>query len=358
MSKLLSGYVDKNVSQDELYRAAAAGMLESLNSGDTKGDEKADWNRLLSPDELAEMRSDLSGKVSGIGIEISFDKATGHGRVLTVIHDTPAEKAGMKADDEILSVEGKRFKNGEFKNLVYALRGKDGESVHLKILREDKVLSLAIARTTISWMPVSYDQIDPTTGLLTLRYFTEEAPGAVERAIAEASAKGVKKLLIDLRGNAGGGFEQAVSVADLLVPKGGVIVKTRDREGKEEEKLGKRGGLSPAIEVIVLTDHGTTCGGELLAEALREDRGARIVGQTTFGKWNMQTVELLPNHYGIKYTVMEFLSPSGKSFQGVGVQPDLEVSGTEGHAGPWVEIKKRLAGDAQLRAALELAHAG
>lgn len=352
MKKLLDGYVDQGVTKDELYRAATAGMLEALNDG------KEHWNKLISPTEFEEMKVELAGKVSGIGVTLKWDESQGYGRVLHVITGSPSEKAGIKADDEILSVEGKKFKGKPFRDLVYALRGKPGESVHLKILREDKILSLSVNRDVLTWNAVELTDVTPSTALLTISFFSEDTPARMKEKLAEVNSRKVKNLIVDLRDNTGGGFEQAIEVAGMFAPEGAVVVTTKDRAGHEEQHRGKGSLLDPSVHVTLLVNHGTTCGGELLAEALKETRKAQLIGQTTFGKWNAQTVEMLPNHFGVKYTVEGFYAPSGKTFQGIGIKPDLEIPLASdidvGELRAQADLHKRLEQDAQLRAAIEL----
>ncbi|MBI2521854.1 MAG: S41 family peptidase [Bdellovibrio sp.] len=352
MEKLLERYIDKNLTKAELYRAATAGMLASLNSS------KGDWNKLLSPQQVKELETDLTGKVTGIGIEMKFDEHLGYGQVLSLIPKSPAEKAGLKMDDQILSVEGKKFKGKQFRDLVCAIRGEVGKSVELKILREDKILIIKIKREIIPWTPVELQKVDNTTALLTIGYFTEETPKLVEKEIAEINRKNISKLIIDLRDNSGGGFDQAVRTAELFLPKEAIIVETRDRSGKTEKYKSSSGLLGKDIKIALVTNKGTSSGAELFAAALRENWNVKVVGETTFGKWNAQTIDRLPNKFAIKYTVKEFLSPQGNSFQGIGMKPDLEIDLPQEKGVREMRLKfdmaERLNVDAQLKAAVEL----
>lgn len=355
MQKLSEHYIDNGLSREELYRAATAGMLESLNSG-----EQA-WNKLLSPMDLSEIKADLSGQVTGIGVEMKFDEGTGYAQVLRVIPKSPGEKAGMKKDDQILSVDGKRYKGKSFHELVSSVRGKTGSSVALKVLREDKIVDIKVKRAIIPWTPVELTQIDDKTALLAIGYFTEETPSLVKKEIEKLNQKKVTRLIIDLRGNSGGGFDQAVQVAELFVPKGNLVVSTMDRSGKIEKFQSRQGLLDQNIQLIALTDKATFSGAELVVASLKESCGAKVVGDPTFGKWNAQTIETLPNGFAVKYTVKSFVSPLGNSYQGEGLKPDLQVSLPKEMDPRELRLKygvvKRLNIDTQLRAAYELAKA-
>lgn len=355
MDKLLEHYVDRSLTREDLYRAATAGMLDSLNSG---GSGKESWNKLLSPEEQQELQADLAGKTSGVGVTIKFDERLGYGRVLGVIPGSPAEKAGLKADDQILSVDGKKFKGRAFRDLVFAIRGKVGEPVGLRILREDRVLAMELKREVIPVSPVEFEKLDDSTALLTLEYFTADAPATVEKKLEEFRSRKLERLIVDLRQNSGGGFEQAIHTAELFVPKGQLIASTRDRSGATEEFRSSKGLLAPETQLIVLADKGTTCGAELFIAALKENRRIRIVGEPTFGKWNTQIVELLPNHYAVKYTVKDFFAPSGHSFENAGIKPDVEVAFPEGRdvreLRSGSDMHRKLELDPQLKAAYEL----
>ena len=352
MKAILEGYVDKNLTQDDLYRAATAGMLASLNNGDEA------WNKLISPSEFKEMQTELSGKVTGIGAEMKFDDKTGYAVILRTISDSVSEKAGLKVDDQILSVDGKKFKGKEFREMIAAIRGETGKSVSLKVLRDDKILTFNLKRETVSWVPAELEVVDKKTAILTIGFFNEETPKKVEKQIENVNKKEIKNLIVDIRGNSGGGFDQAVKTSELFVPKGAVIVKTKDRSGKVEAVKSSRGLLNSDVKIFVLTDKETFSGAEFFAAALRESRGAKIVGERTFGKWSVQRLETLPNHFAYKFTVKEFQSPSGNSFQGKGLKPDVEVSTPAGTVAKELRLKhdiqSRLEVDPQLNAAIEL----
>jgi carboxyl-terminal processing protease len=352
MDKLLRDYVDKGLTKEDLYRAATAGMLESLNAGERS------WNTLLSPQELQELQIDFSGKVSGIGVELKFDETTGHAQVLGVIPNSPSEKAGLRRDDQILSVNGQRFKGRQFRDIVAALRGKTGETAALKVLRDDGILSINVKREVIPWTPVQLSKIDGSTLLLTIGYFSAETPKFVEEKMPIINGSEVKNLVIDLRGNSGGSFEKAVQTAELFIPAGKTIVSTKDREGKVKTYTSQKGLMRPQLKVVLLTNGETSSGAELVTGALKENLGAKTVGEPTLGKWNAQMLETLPNGFAIKYTTQTFQTPSGRSYENTGIKPDVEVALVK-EVGPRVsrakvDASKRMEWDTQLKAAVEL----
>jgi carboxyl-terminal processing protease len=333
MDKILQEYVDKGVSRDDLYRAATSGMLEALNTGEHT------WNTLLTPREYKELEADLSGHVSGIGIELKFDGITGHAQVLRVIPNSPSARAGLQRDDQILSVNGKKFKGKQIHDLVGEIQGKSGESVSLKYLRDDKIISANIKRESILWTPVELSKLNPSTEILTVGYFTSETPKLVESKMAAINAAETKNLIIDVRGNSGGGFSQAVETAELFVAK----------------------LLRKDLKVIILTNGGTSSGAELFVGALKENLNAKVVGEGTYGKWNAQTIQTLSNGFAIKYSILGFQTPEGHSYQNVGLKPDVEVAMPKDVDARELRMKydapHRLEQDTQLKAAMELLEA-
>ncbi|OFZ13619.1 MAG: hypothetical protein A2X86_20790 [Bdellovibrionales bacterium GWA2_49_15] len=225
-------------------------------------------------------------------------------------------------------------------------------------MREEKIFTVKVKREIIPWTPVELQKLDATTALLTIGYFTEETPKLVEKEINEINRQNFSKLIIDLRDNSGGGFDQAVKTAELFVPKDSTIVETRDRSGKTEKYKSSNGLLNKDILIALITNKGTSSGAELFAAALRENGNVKVVGETTFGKWNAQTIDRLPNKFAVKYTVKEFLSPKGHSFQAVGMKPDLEITLPKEKGVREMRAKytlmDRLEVDGQLKAALEL----
>lgn len=348
--KLLESHVDSSLREEDLYRAATAGMLSALNTGEEN------WNRLLSPREYQDLQIEMSGKVTGIGATLSFDGDTGHAKVLVAIPGSAAEKAELQPGDLILSVDGKTFKGKSLAEMVSRIRGPAGKSVEMKVLRGEQILPFKITRTTVEIGQIRALSLNESAALLQLGAFTQNSPEEVRQALAKLGGSGLKKLIIDLRGNTGGGFDQVIQVAEFFSPAGKAVAHTVGRSGKKDY-VSKGVAWNPNAKIIVLIDKDTFSGAELLAAALKENRGATLIGQKTHGKWSAQSVDELANHFYVKYSVMNFQSPSGKSYQGKGLPPDFEVTlPSQEPAARWAEKdpQKLLEKDPQLRAALEL----
>jgi carboxyl-terminal processing protease len=349
---LLHGYYRDTISEDDLYRAALEGMLEHVDP------QMKRWNKLLSPSELGEIQSELKGELVGVGVQIDFHPDTGHIVVLGTVPGSPAERAGMIAADEILSIDGKLYKGRTLHDVVGDIRGKAGVTLTLSVLRDDRVLSMTVARAAIGYAPAVSMTLPGAVGYLRLRSFSAKTPTAARAALDDLVKAGSRALVVDLRGNPGGSFDDAVATAGLLLPPGTVVVQTEGRGHKVEKFASQGPGLLPIAPVAVLIDPGTSSGAEFIAATLQEQRHATLVGGHTFGKWSVQRLDDLPNGYAIKYTSQLFRSPAGRSFEGTGLPPDVDVSmdarDIEKAQSITQDAAKRLSADVQLRTAVAL----
>lgn len=347
---LVTRYYAEGLTEDDIYRAATAGMLEKLEPRLSK------YNRLLSPHEIAEVKNDLKGEFVGAGLVIKFDEASGYTDVLGVVPGSPAEKGGVQTGDKIVTVDGKLYKGMTLRDVVADIRGRIGTNVTLSVLRADKLISFTLTRDRLAYDTPSVTLIDDV-GLVRIPSFTEKTPASVRAGLEELEKKGgAKALVIDLRHSPGGSFERALETAELLLPEGSPIVSLK-KKGKPEELYASKGKpILGDLPAAVLVDENTASGGELVAAALREQRKAKVVGTKTFGKWSVQSLDDLPNGWAYKYTLGLFKTPQGKSYEGVGLSPDVNVAMAEdalekaNRAAP----EERAALDVQFRTAAEL----
>ena len=351
LKTLRERYYGQGLTDDQLYRAATQGLLENADPAMKK------WNTLLSPAEIAELRFDLKGEVVGVGVRIDFDPDTGYSRVLGTLPGSPAEKAGLVAGDLIVSVDGMLFKGKAIGDVVAGIRGKAGEKVAITFLRGGELLSQSIAREVVAYEPAEHLSLGDGIGYLRVRSFSEKTPPAVRTSLDALAREGTRSLVVDLRDNPGGSFDHAVETAGLLLPVGRevVVIDKRD-EGTKRYKSEKTGPLAD-VPVVVLVNGGTSSGGEFVSAALAEGRGAKLIGQKTFGKWTVQSIEELPNGWAFKYTISVFKTPAGKSYEGTGMAPDIEVSQDPKvleQALRLKDAKERIAADTQLRTAMKM----
>ena len=351
---LLTQYYQDGISEDDVYRAAVAGMLEHVDPRMRK------WNKLLPPSELAEIKSSLNGEIIGIGASLDFDSKTGYVDVIGVIPNSPAEKAGLAEGNKIVTVNGKLYKGLTIDDVVGDIRGKAGEMVDISVLRGDKLDTLHIKRDLVIFVNANSVLLPHDVGLIGVHAFSTKTVPAVRAALDDLAKKGAKSIILDLRENQGGGFDDAVGTAELFLPVGAPIVSLKKR-GEAQETIAAKAiaGGAPALgsaPIAILIDHGTASGAELVTAALHEDRNAVVIGARSFGKWSVQTVDDLANGYAIKYTLSLFYSPKGENFEGVGFAPDIDVTMDEKtceRVQAESDPEKRLAIDPGLRTAMK-----
>jgi carboxyl-terminal processing protease len=346
---LLKEYLDDKLTEADLYRAAVAGML--------RGAAGRKWDKLLSPGEHAELMGDLGGEMVGIGIEIRFDDESGNIVILGTVPGSPAEKGELKAGDRILKIDGKSFKGMQLRDAVYGIRGKAGQPIVLTLLREDRVITKTIIRAPITFAPVSSMMLPGSVGLVSLKAFTDKTPGLLRSALQQIVAQKPRGLVLDLRMNEGGNFHRVVDCAGLFLPKDKVVATMIHRGGNEQVLRSSGENLTAGLPIVVLVNSMTASGAEMLAGALRDEVGVRLVGKKTLGKWNVQALATLSNKYAIKYTVGLFKSPRGALLDGKGLDPDLEVDLDEASTEKAMHVPDgaaRIKADPQLRAAVQL----
>ncbi len=340
-------YVDDKVGDDDLWRAATAGLLHGVGNGK--------WDKLMSPSELAALKADLVGEVVGLGLHISADPEAGIVNVDFVVPGSGAERAGMQVGDKILKLDGKSLKGMPEDEVARSMRGKAGTSVTLTILRDTEIVTRTIKRAAFNIDPVTSMTLPGGAGLVQVRMFTEKTPALLKAALEKLRGAGMKALVVDLRGNEGGHYGAMLECAGELLPRGALVVTELHRGGKSEDK---RTSAEPVatVPMAVLVNGVTASGAEILAGALKQ-AGARVVGKRTLGKWNAQWLEELGNGWAIKFTTIVFRAPWGASLDGHGLDPDVEVEEDPRQFARASALKsgdKRLAADAQLRVAVTL----
>ncbi|HEY8074049.1 MAG TPA: S41 family peptidase [Labilithrix sp.] len=345
---LLQNYYAEGLTEDDVYRAATAGMLERLDPKMKK------WNKLLAPREIAELRNDLKGEVVGIGVSIKLDPHTGYAEVLAALPGSPAEKAGLVSGDMIVTVNGKLYKGMRLRDVVADIRGKAGEPVKVSVLRGAEMKTFDVVRGRVAYDRPSSLVFADHTGYLRIPGFNEQTPGAARAELESLEKQGATALVLDLRANPGGSFDAAVASAELFLPERAPIVTLKRRGKPEEKNLARGGAILANVPLAVLVDGATASGAEFVTAALAEDRHARVVGEPTKGKWSVQTIDELSNGWAFKYTVSLFKTPSGKSYEGTGLAPDVEVAMDErvlARANAAATPEERLDLDMQLRTA-------
>ena len=312
------------VDDKKLIEAALKGMLTSL-------DPHSDY---LDPADYAEMQDMTRGEYGGLGIEITSEDSVV--KIISPIDGTPASRAGLKPGDYITAVNGESVLGLSVGDAVKQMRGKVGEKVTLTIARE-KVdpFDVTLVREIIQPKSVT-SKLEGDYGYVRLASFNEKATDETEAAIKGLEAKDphMKGLVLDLRNNPGGLLDQAVGVANLFLD-GGEIVSQRGRDARSIERFNaKPGAKLGSMPVVVLINSGTASAAEIVAGALQDRHRAALVGLTSFGKGSVQTV--IPLRGGLdgalKVTTARYYTPSGRSIQKTGIDPDLEVAESKAQA--------------------------
>ena len=313
---MVEQYYVKDVKQSELIDGALKGMLQGLDPHST----------LLSAKEFQEMQESTSGEFFGVGVEIT----TENGQVLVVspIEDTPGYKAGLRAGDIILAIDGQYTLEMNLSEAATRMRGKRGTEVELLVLHKgaQQPVTMRVKRDAIPVVSVKSRELEPGYQWIRLTSFSGRTTQELLDAIKEAQAKGaIKGIVLDLRNNPGGLLDQSVSVSDVFL-KGGTIVSMRGRDASSDRTYTARSQSTDVdAPVVVLVNAGTASAAEIVAGALRDQKRALILGERTFGKGSVQNIIPLPDKTGLKLTVALYYTPSGKSIQAEGIVPDFEI---------------------------------
>ncbi|MFK9092975.1 S41 family peptidase [Bacillus salipaludis] len=312
---LKKGYY-KDVNQQKLVNGAIDGMVASLD------DPYSDY---MSNDEAKSFHSSISSSFEGIGAEIQ--EKEGHIIIVSPIKGSPAEKAGLKPNDMIISVDGKSLQGMNSTQAVTLIRGKKGTKVELTIQRPgtDAPMTVPIVRDTIPIETVYGEMLDDSIAKVQITSFSTNTSKELVTTLNDLQKKGMKGLVLDLRQNPGGLLDQAVSITSMFVPKGKIIVKEEDRNGKIKEIASQNAG-SPDLPLVVLIDKGSASASEIFAAAVKESAGVPLVGEKSFGKGTVQTAADFKDGSNLKYTIAKWLTPNGNWIHKKGIGPDVEVS--------------------------------
>ncbi len=332
----------KEVEPQKLIYGAIDGMLKALDP----------HSSFLRPEDYKELQIETKGSFSGIGIEISIKD--GILTVVSPIEGTPAEKAGLKANDKIIKIEGKSTKNMSLIDAVKLLRGKKGTKVTISIFREgwNQLKEVTITRDVIPLKSVRSRSLDKGYGYVRVSSFQNHTASDLKKAIGKLEEEGpLKGLVLDLRNNPGGLLDQAVKVADIFLDQG-LIVYTDGRIKEQVMKFEAHPGPDPNDwPMVVLVNEGSASASEIVAGALQDHKRAVIMGVPTFGKGSVQTIIPIGEGAAVRLTTALYFTPSGRSIQAKGIQPDLVVpfepekeaaqSKKEGKESPFHFIKEK-----------------
>jgi len=313
-------YIDQPVDDTKLMEGAIRGMIDSL------GDAHSGY---MTPDEYSQANAPLTGSYEGIGAYVDTS-----GKVLTIVSampGSPAEKAGLKAGDEIIAIDGKSMEGIDPSIALRSVLGPANTTVTLTIHRPDPetVMDVTITRSTISLPSMESKMLDSNIAYVALYTFGETTDTDLKAALTELLAKNPKGLILDLRGNGGGYLNTAIEVVSEFISSG-VVMYEDQGNGQRQTYTAIAGGLATDIPMVVLVDGGTASASEITAGAIQDYGRGKLVGVTTYGKGSVQNWIPLENNQGaVRITIARWLTPKERQINGVGLTPDYVVERTD-----------------------------
>lgn len=325
-----ANYVDE-VDTEKLIGGALAGMASSM------GDPHSVY---LDEKMYKMLQEHTDGAFGGVGVVMGIreDKVP---VVISPIEGTPSDVAGIKSGDKILAVDGVDTKTIPYEEIAARIRGEVGTEVVLSIRREgEEDKDYILTRSNIETKSVAGEMKEEGIGYIRIASFNEHTATEFNKIYSDLEQQGMKKVILDLRGNPGGVLPVCVKVAGKFVPQG-VIVSTRDRNGHEE--VFRSSLESVPYPAVVLVDHGSASAAEIVAGAIQDTGAGTLVGTKTYGKGSVQAVIHLQKNDGLKLTIARYYTPNGRCIDGVGIEPDVVV-----------DAKPDGSSDTQLEKALEI----
>ncbi len=318
--ELIDKYYLGEVNEEDLKEGAVRGYIEGL------GDPYTEY---ISKEEMEEYMQDTLGNYVGIGIYMTTNTKNGHIVVLATMKGSPAENAGLKPGDEIIRVDGEDCTTKNSTEVSNKIKGEEGTTVKLEILRDNQTLNFEVKRENIKVNPVEGKVVNDNIGYIKFTSFDETTAEDFKTTYEQLASQNIQSLIIDLRNNGGGLVDQAVDIADYFLEKGQVVIYEVDKNGNEEAEMSENDPIIN-IPVVILTNENTASASEILAGSLKDYGKATIVGTTTYGKGVIQQILSFKDGSGLKITTEEYQTPNHNKINKIGIEPDevLELPDT------------------------------
>ena len=317
--RVRSEYVEE-VTDEELIRAAVEGMLQALDP----------HSSYMPPRDFKDMQVQTRGEFAGLGIEVTMEN--GLVKVVSPIDDTPASRAGILSGDMISHIDGEQVLGLTLSEAVERMRGPINSEITITVLRKSKSapFDVHLVRNVVKIRSVRWRR-EGDVGYVRITSFTEQTQDGLREGIAKLRHEigdRMKGLVLDLRNNPGGLLDQAISVSDSFLDQG-EIVSTRGRRSDSAQRYNAElGDLTDGLPMVVLINSGSASASEIVAGALQDHRRAVVLGTRSFGKGSVQTIIPLPGNGAMRLTTARYYTPSGRSIQATGIEPDITVERT------------------------------
>lgn len=301
-----------NIDDKALIESAITGYVEGL--GDI-------YSEYITVEQMEEYTMQLMGNYVGIGIYMIANEEYNLIQVLTPIPESPASEAGILPGDLIKTIDGVEYTAEDMTIAANKIKGIEGTTVKLVIIRENQEIELELTRRTVLTNPISEELLEENIGYLAISSFDKGTAEEFYKKYKDLEAKGIKRLIIDLRNNGGGIVQEATQIADYITNKGDKLLITVDKNSKEDITKSKNDPIIN-IPVVVLVNENTASASEILAGALKDLNKATVVGAKTYGKGVIQQISTLSDGSGLKLTIAEYFTPNKNKINGIGIEPN------------------------------------
>jgi carboxyl-terminal processing protease len=288
------------------------------------------YTRFMDPKQYADLTDQTSGSLSGVGMRLKLDEKLKAVVVVEPIRNSPAMKAGVKAGDRILAIDGRSAEGMTVETAAELIRGEAGKTVRVKFSRDNQAFELVMTRARVEVPSVEHalkQEGALRVGYIRLNSFTAHSPEEMAAAIKDLNSEGADAFLFDQRGNPGGSLKACIEISQMWL-NSGKIVKTVDRDSVNEVYEANRSALTD-LPLVVLVDKGSASSSEIFAGAVKDNKRATLVGTKTFGKALVQVLQPLSDNSGLAVTIAHYYTPNGTDISKKGVDPDVEVTLTE-----------------------------
>lgn len=316
LEQMIGEYFLEEVDEETLEEGIYRGMISALNDP---------YSTYYSQEELEELQNKTQGIYYGIGARVGIDTDTLLPRIASVMSDTPAEEAGLMANDLLYKADDTLLQGMDLSSAVALIKGDEGTTVHLTVIREGETdyLEFDVVRRKLNNETVTYKMLEDNIGYIQLQEFDDVTVDQFADALATCRGSGMEGLILDLRGNPGGNLSTVCEIARMMLPKG-LIVYTEDKNGEREE-YSCDGEHQMKEKLVVLVDGNSASASEILAGAVKDYGIGTLVGTTTFGKGIVQRIMRLSDGSAVKLTVSNYYTPNGNNIHKIGIEPDVEV---------------------------------